>query len=110
MFMIWWCISMSSSPNSISFFILIFFLGHPDPAGMKTLLRLIYAVRKYPHTHILSISTSKNQSMKVCGALYVPTYGTNTNLSHDVTQYYKNITSSIGVNARIQRDIQLWIV
>jgi len=45
--------------------------------------------------------------MKVRGALYVPTYGTNTNLSHDVTQYYKNITSSIGVNARIQRDIQL---
>jgi len=27
-----------------------------------------------------------------------------------VTHYYKNITSSIGANARIQRDIQLWTV
>ena len=31
-----------------------------------------------------------------------------TKLSQDVTQYYKNNTSSIGVNARIHRDMQLW--
>jgi len=29
-----------------------------------------------------------------------------TKLSQDVTQYYKNITSPIGANARIQRDVQ----
>ena len=28
-------------------------------------------------------------------------------LSQDATQYYKNITLSIGTNARIQREIQL---
>jgi len=31
-----------------------------------------------------------------------------TKLSHDVTQYYKNITSPVGVIVRIQRDIQLF--
>ena len=30
-----------------------------------------------------------------------------TKLSQDVTQYYKNITSPIDVNTRIQRDIQV---
>jgi len=30
-----------------------------------------------------------------------------TKLSQDVTQYYKNITSPIGANERIQRDTQL---
>jgi len=35
---------------------------------------------------------------------------TNTKLLQDVTQYYKNITSPIGANARIQRDIQLWTI
>jgi len=30
-----------------------------------------------------------------------------TKLSPDVTQYYKNITSPIGTNARIQRDEQV---
>jgi len=33
-----------------------------------------------------------------------------TKLSQDVIQYYKNITSLIGANARIQRDIQLWTI
>ena len=33
-----------------------------------------------------------------------------TKLSSDVTQYYKNITSPIGANARIQRDVQVWTV
>ena len=33
-----------------------------------------------------------------------------TKLSQDVTQYYKNITSPIGANVRIQRDVQVWTV
>ena len=33
-----------------------------------------------------------------------------TKLSQDVTQYYKNITSPIDANARIQSDIQSWTV
>ena len=33
-----------------------------------------------------------------------------TKLSPSVTQYYKNITSPIGANVRIQGDIQVWIV
>jgi len=33
-----------------------------------------------------------------------------TKLSPDVTQYYKNITSLIGVNTKIQRDVQEWTV
>jgi len=33
-----------------------------------------------------------------------------TKLSQDVISYYKNITSPMGVNARIQRDIQVWAV
>jgi len=38
------------------------------------LLRRIYTGQKYPHIYTLSISTGKNQSTKVCGALYIPTY------------------------------------
>jgi len=33
-----------------------------------------------------------------------------TKLSQDVIQYYKNITSPIGANMRIQRDIQILTV
>jgi len=33
-----------------------------------------------------------------------------TKLSKDVIQYYKNITSQIGTNARIQRDLHIWTV
>ena len=33
-----------------------------------------------------------------------------TKLSPDVTQYYKNITSPIDANARIQWDVQVWTV
>ena len=36
-----------------------------------------YAGRKYSHIYTLSFSTSKNQSMKVCGALYILTYECN---------------------------------
>ena len=38
------------------------------------LLRRIYVDRKYPHINTLSISTGKNQRVKVRGALYIPTY------------------------------------
>jgi len=38
------------------------------------LLRHIYVGQKCPHIYTLSISTCKNQSMKVCGTLYIPTY------------------------------------
>jgi len=48
------------------------------------LLQHIYAGLKYPHIYTLSISTRKNQSMKVRGALYIPTYKYN----------YKIITGS----------------
>ena len=56
---------------------------------------------------MLSISTGKNQSMKVYGAIYIPTYEYNYKVSKDMTQHYKNITSPTGANTRIQRDIQL---
>ena len=45
-----------------------------DLPGTETSLRRIYTGQKYPHVNTLSISTDKNQSMKVCGALYIPTY------------------------------------
>jgi len=41
---------------------------------IETLLRRIYACRKYPHVYTLSISTDKNQSVKVRGALCIPIY------------------------------------
>jgi len=35
----------------------------------------VYTVcQKYPHIYTLSISTSKNQSSELRGALYIPTY------------------------------------
>jgi len=59
--------------------------------------------------YTLSISTGKNQSKKVYGALYIPTYEYNykfiTGYDTILQEYY--ITNA---NARIQRDIQLWIV
>jgi len=41
---------------------------------METLLRRIYAGQKYPHVYTLSISTRKNQSLDIRGAVYIPTY------------------------------------
>ena len=38
------------------------------------LLRRIYVGQKYPHIYTLSISIGKNQSIKVRGALYIPSY------------------------------------
>jgi len=42
--------------------------------GYEKLLRRIYIGQKYLHIYTLSITTGKNQSMKVHGALYIPTY------------------------------------
>jgi len=39
--------------------------------GTETLLQRIYVSQKYPHIYMLSISTGKNQSTKVRGALYI---------------------------------------
>jgi len=64
--------------------------------GTETLLQCIYAGQKYPHIYTLSISIVKNQSIKVCGVLYIPTMSTITKLSQDITQHYNIITSSIG--------------
>ena len=38
------------------------------------LVRRIYVGQKYPHIYTLSISTCKNQSLEIHGALYIPTY------------------------------------
>ena len=72
--------------------------------GTETLLRRINVGQKYPYIYTLSISTDKNQSSEICGALYIQTY--NTKLSQNVTQYYKNIISPIGANATIQSNVQ----
>ena len=74
------------------------------------LLRRIHVGRRYPLIYTLSIITVKNQSTEACGALYILNYETITKLSQDVTQYYKNTTSPICANARIQSDIQVWAV
>ena len=71
--------------------------------GTETLLRRINAGQKYPYVYALSISTSKNQSSKIHGALYIPTYEYNYKVITRCDKYYKNITSPIGANARIQR-------
>jgi len=49
----------------------------------------------------------QESELGIRGVLYILTYKYNYKLLPDVTQYYKNITSSIGANARIQRDIQV---
>ena len=41
---------------------------------MKGLWANIYIGQKYPHIYTLSISTGKNQSSKIRGTLYIPTY------------------------------------
>jgi len=53
---------------------------------------------------MLSISISKNQSAKVRGAYAFQHMSIITKSSQDVIQYYKNITSPIRANARIQRE------
>ena len=51
---------------------------------------------------MLSISTRKNQSTEARGVLYIPTYEYNYKVITRCDKYYKNITSPIGANARIQ--------
>jgi len=46
--------------------------GHEDVTATY-----IYRLETPPHVYTLSISTSKNQSKKVCGTLYILTYGYN---------------------------------
>ena len=46
----------------------------PRSGGYGTLLQCIYAGQKYPYIYTLSISTCKNQSSEIHGALYIPTY------------------------------------
>jgi len=74
---------------------------------METLLRCIYAGQKYSQMYTLSISTGKNHSTKVHDALYIPTYEYTYKVVISVTQYCKNITSTIGANTKLQREIQL---
>ena len=66
------------------------------------LLRRIYAGRKYPYVYTLSISTSKNQSTKARGALYIPTYEYNYKISLDVTNITRILHHQYGAIARIQ--------
>ena len=56
----------------------------PQSTGMETLLWCKYLGHKYPHIYALSISIGKNQSMKICGVLYILTHEHN----------YKVITGS----------------
>ena len=45
-----------------------------------------------------------NQNTEARGALYIPTYEYNYKVITGGDKYYKNITSLISANARIQRD------
>ena len=78
--------------------------------GTETLLWRIYVDQRYPHIYTLSISTYKNQSTEARGALYIPTYEYNYKVITRGVKYYKNITSLIGANARIHRDVHVWTV
>ena len=55
-------------------------------------MRRIYVGQKYSHIYMLSISTGKNQSLKIRGALYIPTYEYNykviTRCDTLVQEYY----------------------
>ena len=46
----------------------------PILADTETSLRRIYVGPNYPPVYTLSISTGKNQSTEVSGALYIPTH------------------------------------
>jgi len=66
--------------------------------------RRIYVGQKYRHIYTLSISTCKNQSMKVRGALYILTYEHNYKVIIGCDIILQEYTSLIGTNTRIQRD------
>jgi len=68
--------------------------------GTETLLRRKYAGQKYSHVYKLRISTGKNQSTKICDALYILTYEYNYKVIIKCEKYYKNITSPISANAK----------
>ena len=76
----------------------------------ETLLRRIYTGQKYPHVYMLSISIAKNQSTEEHGGLYIPTFEYNYIVITRCDKDYKNITSSIGANVRIQGNVQVWTV
>ena len=63
-----------------------------------------------PHVHTLSISTCKNQSTEVCGALYIPTYEYNYKVIIWSDTILKEYYITNRRNARIQGDIQIWTV
>ena len=56
---------------------------------------------------MLSISTRKNQSTKVRGALHIPTHEYNYKVITECDTILQEYYTPVGVNARIQRDIQL---
>ena len=75
--------------------------------GTETLLRRIYVGQKCPHIYMLRISTGKNQSTKARGTLFIPTHEYNYKVITECDTILQNITSPIGANLRIQRDIQV---
>jgi len=70
---------------------------------MEILLLRIYAGQKYPHIYTLSIRQESVYESTWC--IIYSNIWYNYKVITDVTQYYKNITSQIGANAKIQRDI-----
>ena len=56
---------------------------------------------------MLSISTGKNQSTKVRGALCIQIYEYNYKVITGCDTILQEYISPIGVNVRIQRDIQI---
>ena len=68
----------------------------PRSGGTETLLRRVYAGRKYPHVYTLSISTGKNQSTKARGTLYIPTYEYNYKVITRCDTILHEFTSPIG--------------
>jgi len=54
----------------------------PQSRGYRDVTATYIRGQKYPHVYTLSINISNNQSLKICGELYIPTY----------EYYYKVIT------------------
>ena len=77
----------------------------PRSCGYGDVTATYIRMSEYPHVYTLSISADKNQSTEANGALYIPTYKYNYRVITRGDKYYNNITSPIGANARIQRDV-----
>jgi len=73
----------------------------PISRGTETLLRRIYASWKCPHVYMLSSVQAKIRVPKYVAHYTFQHKSIITKLSQDVTQYYNNIISPIGANARI---------